>query len=420
MKSSVIFRILGIGLVCAIYTGCMEEPLHADLSEAELELEVRELFDIEGITYQVPPTIGSKTKLHLGTDEDYTYKVLLFKTSFISYESSFWTLSSFLDTTLKIDSAFFTVGIAKDTLETPVTFSLYYFPHNALDSIFNESESHYLNFTDTEIAAGEFVSTTTEESYAVDTTTTKYRVRFAVEDLFDSTFVDTSLNYSLMLTLYDTNDSLHTFYSREYDYSNALSPKLEVYFRQFTYPDSADTAQIDTLIDTLFISFLTTQDLSIVVPPELTEQDTSYITIGRGKGLRSLIKMDFLDTLQLPKQTSFDKAELTLHIVPDSNISSFSIWAVALKDTVDLSSFVSLDKDDYSVHSSLFSSGSVLNNKVVFNIKDFLQSQYFENVGNLGLKLYANINNNLQTEVHFYSADHDSLYPKLFIQYVAP
>jgi len=61
----------------------MEEPLHADLSEAELELETRELFDIEGITYQVPPTIGSKTKLHLGTDEDYTYKVLLFKTGII-------------------------------------------------------------------------------------------------------------------------------------------------------------------------------------------------------------------------------------------------------------------------------------------------------------------------------------------------
>lgn len=223
-----------------------------------------------------------------------------------------------------------------------------------------------------------------------------------------------------MLKLDDSVDDLNSFYSREYDYTQTLTPKLEVFYREFTYPDSADTAQIDTLIDTLFISFLTTQDLSIVVPPELTEQDTSYITIGRGKGLRSLIKMDFLDTLQLPKQTSFDKAELTLHIVPDSNISSFSIWAAALKDTVDLSSFVSLDEDDYSVHSSLYSSGSVLDNKVVFNIKDFLQNQYFENVGNLGLKLYANINNNLQTEVHFYSADHDSLYPKLFIQYVAP
>jgi hypothetical protein len=266
---------------------------------------------------------------------------------------------------------------------------------------------------------GEFVSNAVEESVEIDTVTTIYRIRFPAENLFDSTFADTSLNYTLMLKLNNPNEELFAFYSREYDYSNDLTAKLEVHFRQFTYPDSADTSQ-DISIDTLFKSFLTIQDLSIMVPPALTQEDTSYITIGRGKGLRSLIKLDFLDTLQLPKQTTFDKVQLTLNIVPDTNISSFSIWAVALKDTFELSSFESLEEDDYSVHGSLFSSGSVLNGKVVFNIKSFLQNQYFENIDNLGLKLYANINNNLQTEVHFYSSNHDSLFPILFIQYVAP
>ena len=222
-----------------------------------------------------------------------------------------------------------------------------------------------------------------------------------------------------MLTLPEGNDELHSFYSREYDYTNELTPKLEVYFRMFTYPDSADTSQ-NVSIDTLSRTFYVTQDLSIMIPPAVTDQDTSFITIGRGKGLRSLIKMHFLDTLQLPKQTSFDKAELTFHIVPDSNISSFSIWAAALTDTVSLTGFETYDKDEFSVDGSMYTSGSVLNNKVVFNIKNFLQNQYFENIENLGLKLYANINNNLQTDVHFYSSDHDSLYPKLFIQYVAP
>ena len=42
MKSSVILKILGIGLVSAFITGCMEDPLHADLSQDGLELEVRE------------------------------------------------------------------------------------------------------------------------------------------------------------------------------------------------------------------------------------------------------------------------------------------------------------------------------------------------------------------------------------------
>lgn len=419
MKSSSIFKFLGIGLICAFYISCMDEPLHADLSTGHIELDVQELYGIDGFSYQVPPIIGSKTKLHLGIDEGYTYKALLFKTSFLSYESFYWTLSSFLDSTVKIDSSFFTVNIHKDTLETPATFALYYFPQNTVDSIFSESETHYLNFTDNEISSGAFVANGVEESYVVDTITTKYRVSFPVDQLFDSTFADTALNYTLMLTLPEGNDELHSFYSREYDYTNELTPKLEVYFRMFTYPDSADTSQ-NVSIDTLSRTFYVTQDLSIMIPPAVTDQDTSFITIGRGKGLRSLIKMDFLDTLQLPKQTSFDKAELTFHIVPDSNISSFSIWAAALTDTVSLTGFETYDKDEFSVDGSMYTSGSVLNNKVVFNIKNFLQNQYFENIENLGLKLYANINNNLQTDVHFYLSDHDSLYPKLFIQYVAP
>ena len=419
MKQIIKFRLLGIGLVCVLYTSCMEEPLKTDLSETNLNLETQVLYDIEGVTYQVPPIIGSKAKLYLGTDDEFVYKVVLLKSSFYSFESSAWTLSSFLDTTVKIDSAFFTIRVAKDTLETPATFSMYYFPSVGLDSIFSESQSHYLNFTDTEIAEGEFVSTATEESIEVDSTTTNYTVKFPAVSLFDSTFADTSLNYSLMIIQENGNDELQSFYSREYDYSNSLTPKLEIYFRQFNYPDSADTSG-DVSIDTLSRSFLVSQDLSIIVPPDLTEQDTSFISISRGKGLRSIIKMDFLDSLQLPKQTSFDKAELTLFMIPDTNISSFSIWAVPLNDTIILPAFEILDEDDYNVHASLFSSGSVQDSKVVFNIKNFLQNQHFENVDNLGIKLYGNINNNLKTEVHFYSAEYDSLYPKLFIQYVSP
>lgn len=419
MKQLIKFRLLGVGLVCVFYTSCMEDPLKADLSKTDLNLETQELYDIEGVTYQVPPTIGSKTKLYLGTDDDFVYKAILLKSSFYSFESSAWTLSSFLDTTVKIDSAYFIIRVAKDTLETPATFSMYYFPLNGLDSVFNEAESHYLNFTDSEINASEFVSMATEESIEVDSITTNYSVKFPAVNLFDSTFADTSLNYSLMIIQENGNNELNSFYSREYDYSNSLTPKLEIYFRQFTYPDSADTSE-DVSIDTLSRSFLVSQDLSIMVPPDLSEQDTSYVTISRGKGLRSLIKMDFLDSLQLPKQTSFDKAELTLFMVPDTNISSFSIWAAPLNDTIILPAFEILNEDDFNVHASLFSSGSVQDSKVVFNIKNFLQNQYFENVDNLGIKLYGNINNSLKTEVHFYSADHDSLYPKLFIQYVAP
>ncbi len=418
MKFFTLFRPLGLGLVFLIVTSCMEEPLKVDLDNTNLNLESQELYDITGQTYQIPPIIGSKTKLYLGEEDGFEYKAMLFSASYISSESYYSTISSFLDTSITIDSAFFTIGMSKDTLVDPISFSMYYFPYQA-DSIFNESKTHYLNFTDSEIASGVLVSSTIEESYAVDSTTTKFRLRFPAEDLFDSTFADTSMNYTLMVRSDESLDELISFYSREYDYTQTLTPKLEVFYREFTYPDSGDTStSID--IDTLVRTFYTTKDISIMVPPEISEEDTSYITIGRGKGLRSVLKLNFLDSLMLPAQTSYDLAQLIFYMVPDTNITSFSVWAAPLTDTLDLSGFSYMEEDDYSIEGTMLSSGSLYDGKITINIKDFLQNQYFKNVENLGLKLYANINNNLHRDIHLYSAEHDSLYPRLKIRYVSP
>jgi len=412
------FRLLGLGLIIIFVSGCMEDPLEVDLENTNLNLESQELYDISGQTYQIPPIIGSKTKLYLGEEESFQYKVMLFATSYISSESYYTTLTSFLDTAITIDSAFFTVGVSKDTLENPALFSMYYFPDQG-DSIFNESKTHYLNFTDVEISSGMFVSSATEESYQVDSTTTKYRIRFPAEVLFDSTFADTSMNYTLMVKSEEDLDEMIPFYSREYDYTQTLTPKLEVFYREFIYPDSSDTSstiQVDTLTRTFYV----TKDISIMVPPEISEDDTTYITVGRGKGLRSIIKLNFLDSLLLPEQTSYDQAQLIFYMVPDSNISSFSIWAAPLTDTLDLMGFSYMDEDDYSIEGTMLSSGSLYDGKVTINIKDFLQNQYFGNINNMGVKFYANINNNLHRDIHFYTADHDSLYPRLRLRYVSP
>lgn len=401
--------------------GCMEEPLEADLSNANLLLDTLHLYDIEGVTYQIPPSIGNKSRLSLGDDNDFKYKAILLKTSFISAQSIQWTLASLIDTSIIIDSAFFTLRLAIDSLINPASFSLFSFP-NVTDSVFSESKSHYLNFTDSEISAGHYVTSALEEEYEffVDSVAKSvFRTRFNVEDMLDSTFMDTSLNYTVMLTLDDDDGELHSFYSREYYSSENTTPVLDIYFRQFIYPDSADTSK-DVLIDTLHRSFNVISDLSILVPPAINEEDTSFISISRGKGLRSLISLDFLDSLILPKQTTFDKAELTFYIVPDTTISSFSIYAIPLQDTVELIDFTYFDEDNFDVYNYLTVSGTVSNDKVVFNIKRFLQDHYFDNINNLGIKFYSSVNNNIHSTIHLYSSSHDSLYPKLFLQYVAP
>lgn len=418
MKSNLNF-LPAIAFFCFIIIfSCMEEPLNVDLENANLQLDTLTYYDITGQTYQVAPVIGSKTKMYLGENDGYSYRSILISVSYISNESYYTTLSTFLDTTVKIDSAFFTLFIVKDSLIAPSELSIYYFPDQG-DSIFSESETNYLNFTENEMSLGSIITSADEEAYEIDSVTIGYKVKFPVLDIMDSTFADTSMNYTFMLTMTDSSENFLEFYSREYDSSQKLTPKLELFFRDFTYPDYGDTAT-EVVIDTLKRTFYASKDLNILTPPDITEQDTVYMTIGSGKGLRSFVNLDLLDSVQFPKQTSFDKAELTFYMIPDTTISTFSIWAVPMIDTVELSGFQSVEKDDYSVDNSLITSGTIFDGKLTLNIKNFIQNYYFDNVENRGLKLYANINNNLQSKIHFYSAEHDSLYPRLNIRYVYP
>ncbi|NHZ84526.1 MAG: hypothetical protein GWP19_01425, partial [Planctomycetia bacterium] len=108
MKTYYLTYLLVTGMFLVSINGCMEEPLEADLSNANLLLDTLHLYDIEGVTYQIPPSIGNKSRLSLGDDNDFKYKAILLKTSFISAQSIQWTLASLIDTSIIIDSAFFT------------------------------------------------------------------------------------------------------------------------------------------------------------------------------------------------------------------------------------------------------------------------------------------------------------------------
>jgi len=368
----------------------MEDPMSADLNNANLHLDTLSISSINGVTYQIPPSIGSKSRLTLGNANGYDYRAILLKTSFTSAQNIQWSLASLLNSSVVIDSAYFTLHLELDTLINPVSISLYTFP-NSGDSIFSETESNYLNFADNEMANGHYVTSAMEEEYKFSEDSlinSIFRLRFNIRDMLDSAFLDTALNYTIMLKQDESTDELHSYYSREYFSSNEFNPLFEVYYHEFTYPDSSDTSQI-TLVDTLRKTFNIVNDLSIMAPPEISFEDTSYISISRGKGLRSLISLEFLDTLNLPRQTTFDKAELTFYIVPDTNISLFTVYAVPLMDTVEINHFSIYDDDSFKSYNYLITSGIVSNNKVVLNIKHFLQDHYFDNVNNLGLKIYS-------------------------------
>jgi len=61
----------------------MEEPLQADLSNENLQLDTLSIYNIGGVTYQIPPSIGSKTRLTLGVDDEFEYKAVLLENLFL-------------------------------------------------------------------------------------------------------------------------------------------------------------------------------------------------------------------------------------------------------------------------------------------------------------------------------------------------
>ena len=404
-----------------IISGCLKNTVSADLNNPGMMHDTLSISSIMGFNYQTPPELGNSTLLYLGTDSSgFQNPFALFKVQSNSINTS-ETFDSFLDSTVEIDSAKFILTFNSDTIETGMIFDLYYFP-NSGDSIFNESNSNYLNLIESELSS-EYVSSGRLFQRLPDSTETIYpTLSFNVLNIIQ-TFIDSSnINQNRTLMIKPKFDLSHTLSFKSSESGFAFAPQLHIFTHDTTYIDStSDSVSVDTLSHV----FISTDDLSIIIPPTVSSVP-GQLTLGRGLSYKGLIEISDLDSflLPLPEQSIITKAELSFHYSFDTTQSNFYLQVQPVSDTIHYEQLQGvLLEDPIDVISNILPVVNISNNgKVILNIREYLQLIHFGYVSNYGLKLEViNTSNpfNLYS-LYSHSSLIDSLNPELLIHYVSP
>ena len=404
-----------------IISGCLKNTVSADLNNPGMMHDTLSISSIMGFNYQTPPELGNSTLLYLGTDSSgFQNPFALFKVQSNSINTS-ETFDSFLDSTVEIDSAKFILTFNSDTIETGMIFDLYYFP-NSGDSIFNESNSNYLNLIESELSS-EYVSSGRLFQRLPDSTETIYpTLSFNVLNIIQ-TFIDSSnINQNRTLMIKPKFDLSHTLSFKSSESGFAFAPQLHIFTHDTTYIDStSDSVSVDTLSHV----FISTDDLSIIIPPTVSSVP-GQLTLGRGLSYKGLIEISDLDSflLPLPEQSIITKAELSFHYSFDTTQSNFYLQVQPVADTIHYEQLQGvLLEDPIDVISNILPVVNISNNgKVILNIREYLQLIHFGYVSNYGLKLEViNTSNpfNLYS-LYSHSSLIDSLNPELLIHYVSP
>ena len=404
-----------------IISSCLENTVSADLNDPGMMHDTLSISSIMGFNYQTPPELGNSTLLYLGTDSSgFQNPFALFKVQSNSINTS-ETFDSFLDSTVEIDSAKFILTFNSDTIETGMIFDLYYFP-NSGDSIFNESNSNYLNLIESELSS-EYVSSGRLFQRLPDSTETIYpTLSFNVLNIIQ-TFIDSSnLNQNRTLMVKPKFDLSNTLSFKSSESGFAFAPQLHIFTHDTTYIDStSDSVSVDTFSH----EFISTDDLSIIIPPTVSSVP-GQLTLGRGLSFKGLIEISDLDSflLPLPEQSIITKAELSFYYPIDTTQSNFYLQVQPVSDTIHYEQLQGvLLEDPIDVISNILPVVNISNNgKVILNIREYLQLIHFGYVSNYGLKLEViNTSNpfNLYS-LYSHSSLIDSLNPELLIHYVSP
>jgi hypothetical protein len=393
-----------------LFFGCTDNPIPYDLSDSDLNIDTLTVHGIYGGTYRSSPLMGSTTGLYFGNQDgnDNLYSLIQF--SNLSIASSIFTYN-LLDSTVVMDSLVFNFT-ALDTnliMDNPSfagsRFELSYFP-NGGDSVFSESESNYLNLPEANIAnsiaigTGSLILAEPDSNEIVFPTLT-----ISIED-FDRVLnfiADTSdaENRTFMLKNLDPIDGIVALRSREsLDY-----PTLTAYY------------QVDE--DTMQSIFYPLQDVTIVAPRDVTEDDKNNITISRAAGFKSILQFDITDLPQDSTTMVVKSAELIIKTTSEESLDEIVIQAVVLDETVVLEDFWEILKDEYAIEDDIQMNGSFDFNQMEIELRAYLQGIITGSYDNLGLKLYTSSSSDPFETIRFIlDSDDQTMNPYLRITYV--
>ena len=397
----------------------MEDTVTVDLMDDGMYHDTLYVRGITGFTYQTPPQLGNSTLLYFGTDSNgFQNPFAFFRVSSNSITTPVETFASLNDSTIEIDSAKFILTFNEDSITTGMIFDLFYFQEGG-DSIFSESESNYLNITENDLNSTYIGSSRLSQKEPDSLGTTSFpTLSFNVSEILDS-FSDTSSenrNLTVMIKPKFELSGVFSFKSSESGFTYA--PQIQVFTHDTAFVDSTGDSVV---VDTISHTFISTDDLSIIIPPDGIDENPNNISLGRGMTYKAIIQIPDLDSISIPQQAIITQAELSFFYVNDTSQSNFYLQIHPITDTVSIAELQGLLPDDPLVtEPSLIAVNLSNNGRISLNIREYLQLHHFGYIQNQGLKMeVANTVSPFNT-YSFYISNLDSLAPKLIIHYVAP
>ncbi|MBC8174572.1 MAG: DNRLRE domain-containing protein [Candidatus Marinimicrobia bacterium] len=395
--------ITGIGFLLLLSASCTEDPYNLNLDDTRLNPSCDSITIKQFTSYQVPPSVGSFSTLFLGNRDGFKVPYTLLR---------FGDLTSFNDSSYKIDSAYFQITVdssKSDENASDDQLSLYYMQ---LDSNYSESSTNYKN--DNWVIRDNFLISSTAVQDTIDTLTILQCLRFDIDTTIINSLIDTSSAEYLFILQAEDTSKIHAYYSSE---SSSYFPLLTVHY---TY---TDTTQFDTSA-----SFGLRSDVSIIEPPSISYAfDSSYAYLGYGAGLRTLIKSD-IDNVEIPKEAVIVEANLIMTVSYEesdlSDSSQFKVLAYSLADSVENWWWGdTLLEDIYYEDIDLYSSSETIQDSILtLNVKNIVQSWTVGASENFGFGLLIVDSHSIFDYAAFYTySEADTVkWPYLEVLYEAP
>ena len=402
-------RIIGfclIGLI--IFFSCEEAAIPVKDDGIPMKLDTISFPVIKAMSYQVPPEMGRTDLLYFGNKDGYNFSYNLIKLDSSSVTAG-TPFSFYNDSLIIVDSLKFSLRFDSDSIENNPEFQLRYFPDGG-DSVFNELESNYINF-DKSIAST-FISTGQLESDTTDTNQTKVFLNFLLDSSIVTAFKDTNItdfNRSFLVEL--KNEESESFIFHSSDKVGADGPQLKVYYRQFV-SDSV-------VLDTTFRTYAAIEDLSIIIPPPISTDDSSYLSVGTAMGLKSIVLVDMVDWILDPRAI-ISSAELIFNFALDDTLQNYTVISYPIINEGDFLQFSSFDKDPYDEDFNYYTSTSIVDDKLKINHRKIATEIGHQKYNNYGFKLEPSISNDPFRTMLFYSIDSPDYFPVMRVIYVLP
>ena len=395
-----------IGLI--IFFSCEEAAIPVKDDGIPMKLDTISFPVIKAMSYQVPPEMGRTDLLYFGNKDGYNFSYNLIKLDSSSVTAG-TPFSFYNDSLIIVDSLKFSLRFDSDSIENNAEFQLRYFPDGG-DSVFNELESNYINF-DRSIAST-FISTGQLESDTTDTNQTKVFLNFLLDSSIVNAFKDTNItdfNRSFLVEL--KNEESESFIFHSSDKVGADGPQLKVYYRQFV-SDSV-------VLDTTFRTYAAIEDLSIIIPPPISMDDSSYLSVGTAMGLKSIVLVDMGDWILDPRAI-ISSAELIFNSALDDTLQNFTVISYPIINEGDFLQFSSFDKDPYDEDFNYYTSTSIVDDKLKINHRKIATEIGHQKYINYGFKLETSLSNDPFRTMLFYSIDSPDYFPVMRVIYVLP